>query len=92
MTHGDLDRRVTISSPAEVRDVGRGFNVMTEHLRDTLDQLTKRSALAAVGEFATSLSHDVRNALTSIKLDARRHSANATIRWRTSWCIGRSTT
>ena len=35
-------------------------------------QLSHRSALAAVGEFATSLSHDVRNALTSVRLDLER--------------------
>jgi signal transduction histidine kinase len=42
---------------------------MTESLRGTLRELADRQALAAVGEFAASLSHEVRNALTSIRLD-----------------------
>ena len=74
VTDGKLDQRVSIGGPAEVRRVGGAFNVMTENLRATLDALSRRSALAAVGEFATSLSHDVRNALTSIRVDLDRLS------------------
>lgn len=74
VTAGKLDRQVAVHGPTEVRQVGAAFNVMTENLRRTLDALSRRSALAAVGEFATSLSHDVRNALTSIKVDLDRLS------------------
>ena len=52
--------------------MGAAFNVMAENLRSTLDALSRRSAMAAVGDFATSLSHDVRNALTSIRVDLDR--------------------
>lgn len=69
---GNLAQEVRIAGPTEVRQVGAAFNVMTDNLRDTLDALSRRSVLAAVGEFATSLSHDVRNALTSIKVDLDR--------------------
>jgi two-component system, NtrC family, sensor histidine kinase HydH len=74
VTDGKLDQRVEAGGPAEVRRVGAAFNLMTENLRATLDALSRRSALAAVGEFATSLSHDVRNALTSIRVDLDRLS------------------
>jgi len=74
VTAGKLDQRVTVGGPAEVRRVGAAFNLMTEHLRATLDALSRRSAMAAVGEFAASLSHDVRNALTSIRVDVDRLS------------------
>jgi signal transduction histidine kinase len=74
ITEGKLDQRVTIGGPAEVRRVGGAFNVMTENLRATMDALSRRSAMAAVGEFAASLSHDVRNALTSIRVDLDRLS------------------
>jgi signal transduction histidine kinase len=74
VTDGKLDQRVVVGGPAEVRRVGGAFNLMTENLRATLDALSRRSALAAVGEFATSLSHDVRNALTSIRVDLDRLS------------------
>jgi two-component system OmpR family sensor kinase len=74
VTEGKLDQRVTIGGPAEVRRVGGAFNLMTENLRATMDALSRRSAMAAVGEFAASLSHDVRNALTSIRVDLDRLS------------------
>jgi len=74
VTDGNLDRRVDLRGPAEVRRVGAAFNLMTANLRATLDALSRRNAMAAVGEFATSLSHDVRNALTSIRVDLDRLS------------------
>jgi signal transduction histidine kinase len=74
VTDGSLEQRVTIGGPAEVRRVSAAFNLMTENLRATLDALARRSAMAAVGEFAASLSHDVRNALTSIQVDLDRLS------------------
>lgn len=74
IAQGALDAQVTVAGPSEVRHLGAAFNLMAEHLHATLDQLSHRSALAAVGEFATSLSHDVRNALTAIKVDLDRAS------------------
>jgi len=74
VTSGDLNQRVGVAGPAEVRRVGVAFNLMTDNLRATLDALARRSAMAAVGEFATSLSHDVRNALTPIHVDLDRLS------------------
>jgi len=72
VARGRFDQHVSITGPAEVQRVGAAFNTMTEHLRRTLDELSRRSALAAVGEFATTLSHDIRNALTAIKVDLER--------------------
>jgi signal transduction histidine kinase len=72
VSRGELTRRVEATGPVEVQRAGRAFNLMTENLRATLDQLSEQSALAAVGGFARALSHDVRNALTSIKVDIER--------------------
>ncbi|MEO7610171.1 MAG: ATP-binding protein [Gemmatimonadales bacterium] len=66
---GDLDRQVSERGDDEVGRVGRAFNAMTESLRVTIRQLAQREALAAVGEFASSLAHEVRNPLTSIRID-----------------------
>ncbi len=74
VSQGNLERDVGVAGPAEVRRLGRSFNAMIRSLRETLETLSQRNALAAVGEFATALSHDVRNALTSIKLDLQRVS------------------
>ena len=72
VARGDLDREVSSEGVDEVGRVGRAFNTMTESLRRTLQELSQRRALAAVGEFAASLAHEVRNPLTSIRVDLQR--------------------
>ena len=72
VTRGELDRSVAEGGPDEVQRLGRAFNAMTRSLRHTLDRLSQREAVAAVGEFASALAHEVRNPLTSIRLDLQR--------------------
>ncbi len=69
VSRGDLDLRIEEAGGDEVNRVARAFNTMTESLRDTLAKLSQREALVAVGEFAASLAHEVRNPLTAIKVD-----------------------
>jgi signal transduction histidine kinase len=64
----DVDER----GPAEVRRVARAFKAMTRRLQETMRRLAQRESVAAVGEFASSLAHEVRNPLTSIRLDLER--------------------
>jgi two-component system sporulation sensor kinase C len=66
---GDLKRRVEVSGHDEIGRLAEAFNAMTESLRRTLTELSRQRALAAVGEFAASLSHEVRNSLTAIRID-----------------------
>ncbi len=72
VSEGDLERRVEEASGDEVGRVGRAFNSMTRSLQQTLQKLSQRQALAAVGEFAAGLAHEVRNPLTSVRLDMQR--------------------
>jgi two-component system sensor histidine kinase AtoS len=72
VSRGDLDEQVDEGPGDEVGRVARAFNSMTESLRRTLRELSQRQALAAVGEFAASLAHEVRNPLTSIRVDLQR--------------------
>lgn len=69
---GHLDVQVEDTGSDEVGHVARAFNTMTGNLRRTLDELASRERLAAVGEFAASLAHEVRNPLTAIRLDLQR--------------------
>jgi signal transduction histidine kinase len=69
VARGRIDQRVEPVGSDEIGRVAHAFNAMTESLRRTLRELADRQALAAVGEFAASLSHEVRNALSSIRLD-----------------------
>lgn len=69
VSQGDLERRIHVRGADEVGRVAQAFNAMTESLRRTLAELTNRESLAAVGEFAASLAHEVRNPLTAIRID-----------------------
>jgi len=69
---GSLEVVVAEDGPDELRRVASAFNTMTENLRRTLQELSQRESLAAVGEFAASLAHEVRNPLTAISLDLKR--------------------
>lgn len=66
---GRWDGRVEERGTDEVARVAGAFNSMTESLDRTMAELADRRALAAVGEFAASLAHEIRNPLTSIQLD-----------------------
>jgi signal transduction histidine kinase len=69
VSSGDLSQSAEETGTDEVGKVARAFNTMTESLRRTLRQLAGRESLAAVGEFASGLAHEVRNPLTSVQID-----------------------
>ena len=69
---GELERKVPEAGGAELERVARAFNSMTDSLRRTLAQLARGQSLAAVGEFAASLAHEVRNPLSSIRVNLQR--------------------
>jgi len=72
VSRGDRGHRIDVPDDDEVGRVARAFNGMTLSLRHTLDHLARRERLAAVGEFASSLAHEVRNPLTSLRMDLER--------------------
>ena len=72
IAQGEYDRVVPVHRDDEVGRVASAFNAMSRSLRGTLDELAQRQSFAAVGEFAASLAHEVRNPLTSIRLDLQR--------------------
>ena len=69
MSAGDLSHRIGPSGADEIGRVAEAFNQMTESLQRTLREKASRESLAAMGEFAASLAHEVRNPLTAVKID-----------------------
>lgn len=69
VAEGNLERTVDSTGDDEAGRLARAFNHMTASLRRTLGELAQREALAAVGEFASGLAHEVRNPLTAIRVD-----------------------
>jgi len=66
---GNLSHRIGGPGADEVGRVAEAFNQMTESLQRTLMEKASRESLAAMGEFAASLAHEVRNPLTAVKID-----------------------
>jgi signal transduction histidine kinase len=72
VTEGRLEAKVDLEGSDEVGRLARAFNAMTESLNDTLRRLSQQEALASVGEFAAGLAHEIRNPLTSMRVDLQR--------------------
>ena len=72
VSRGEMGRTVPVPESEELGRLAEAFNTMSESLRRTLESLARRESLAAVGEFAASLSHEVRNPLTAMRIDLQR--------------------
>lgn len=69
VSRGDLELSVDVRGEDEMSRVGRAFNHMTDNLKSTLQELADSRALAAVGEFAAQLAHEIRNPLSAVRID-----------------------
>jgi signal transduction histidine kinase len=64
---GDLGHKVGTTSKDEIGQLSRAFDQMTENLKRTEERLLRSERLAAIGETAAMVGHDLRNPLQSIK-------------------------
>ncbi|MEX2610332.1 MAG: HAMP domain-containing sensor histidine kinase [Gemmatimonadota bacterium] len=69
---GRFEGSVHEAGPPEVRQLARAFNTMVDSLRGLVRRLGQQEAAAAVGQFAASLAHEVRNPVTAVRLDLER--------------------
>jgi len=66
--------------PAGSDEVGRlsaAFGVMAGRVEDTLRRIQESRHMAVIGEFTSRLSHEIRNPLTSVKLNLQRIERHA---------------
>ena len=65
---GALDQRTTVETNDEVGELAKCFNTMIGSLAASQNALIRSERLAAVGQFAAGVAHEIRNPLTSIKM------------------------
>jgi signal transduction histidine kinase len=70
IARGDYKQRVDASSADEIGALGREFNAMAAALDEREQRLIRSERLAAVGKIAAQITHEVRNPLSSIGLNA----------------------
>ena len=67
--HGNFEPRLPAAGDDEVGRLARAFSLMTGRVREMMAQVERGRQMAAVGEFANEIAHEIRNPLTSIKLN-----------------------
>ena len=76
---GDFSRVIPMSSKDEIGELGRSFNEMTSQLLQTRQRmeaanrkLVQAEKLASIGRLAATIAHEIRNPLTSVKLNVQK--------------------
>ncbi len=75
---GHLNERVGPVVGLEAEEVREAFNKMLDDLRRNQEELIRTAALASVGELTSSIVHEMRNPLSSIKMNLQ--TLNAAVR------------
>ena len=72
IARGDYEKRVPADGGDEIAALARAFNAMAEALNEREQQLIRHERLAAIGKIAAQITHEVRNPLSSIGLNAEQ--------------------
>jgi signal transduction histidine kinase len=79
IAHGDFSQAIAGTSRDEVGDLARSFNEMTGQLlqaRRRMEEanrcLVQHEKLASIGRMAATIAHEIRNPLTSVKLNIQK--------------------
>ncbi|MCC6490842.1 MAG: sensor histidine kinase [Candidatus Hydrogenedentes bacterium] len=71
VAQGDLTVRIPALSTVEANEVRGAFNHMFEEIRDQQRQIVQNATLATVGELTASIVHEIRNPLSTIRINAQ---------------------
>ncbi len=81
VARGDFSHQIPIESRDEIGDLARSFNEMSAQLlraRRQMEEANRRlvqaEKLASIGRMAATIAHEIRNPLTSVKLNIQRVS------------------
>jgi signal transduction histidine kinase len=79
ISKGDFSHRIDLSSRDELGGLAQSFNVMSEQLLLTKKRMEEASKklvhaekLASIGRLSASIAHEIRNPLTSVKLNVQK--------------------
>ena len=67
---GDYAQRTGVTSQDEIGDLAREFDAMAGAIQEREQRLIRSERLATVGRMAAQITHEVRNPLASIGLNA----------------------
>lgn len=67
ISSGQLDHQIAEHGNDEIATVSYAFNSMSSKLKEYLERAVRMEKLAVLGEFATSIAHEIRNPLAAIK-------------------------
>jgi len=84
ISRGDFSRTIDIRPGDEIGDLAHSFNEMTGQLlqaRERMDAANRRliqaEKLASIGRLAATIAHEIRNPLTSVKLNIQKVAEDA---------------
>ena len=66
---GQHARRLDLIGGTEIREVAQSFNKMLDNLLESHRRVVRMEALAAVGEMSSTIVHELRSPLSSIKIN-----------------------
>ncbi len=79
ISEGDFSQKIEIDSQDEIGDLARNFNEMSHKLQLTQERmdiaqkrLIQAEKLASIGRIAAGIAHEIRNPLTSVKLNIQK--------------------
>jgi signal transduction histidine kinase len=81
ISRGDFSLKIDIESQDEIGNLARSFNEMSRQLQllqkrmeDATKRLIQVEKLASIGHISTGIAHEIRNPLTSVKLNIQKLS------------------
>jgi signal transduction histidine kinase len=83
ISKGDFSHKIEMGTQDEIGNLARSFNEMTQQLlqaRERMEAANKRlvqaEKLASIGRISATIAHEIRNPLTSVKLNIQKVSQN----------------